>query len=464
VDATTASIVSFAESLTFDGLPEAARIAVKTRVLDTYACAWGGIDSPPAAAAKRAFVDPAQSGRAHLVTGELVGLEPAAFVNSLMCRYLDFNDAHEVAYGHPSDMILPLFNVAEYSGANGRDVLTAIAAAYQVACGITLAGGVHYARWETAFAQGMGTAVGAAMMLKLSPAAIADAVGIAVACSTPLNIRKTGSRLSMWKGAAGPQASKVGIQAALLAQVGMEGPHEAFEGARGVFEKVTGEFDLTPYMSSLDRYQIEETTIKLLPVSGRVLGPTLQTIEMRPDVGDYRQIEKIDIETYNYCYEFEQKDHASLAEGEAWRPGTRETADHSLRWLMAVALIDGDVTQASFEPERLERTDVRELITNMTITEEPEFTKRWPDEWINRITMHMRDGRTVERQTGFPVGNPKNPASPAALRNKVASLVTPHLGDGAVDSLVDGVARLEDWDRAGLLFEGAADGWKAIGR
>jgi 2-methylcitrate dehydratase len=185
---------------------------------------------------------------------------------------------------------------------------------------------------------------------------------------------------------------------------------------------------------------------------------------MRAEVGDYRDVEQIDIETYNYCYEFEQKDHASLAEGEAWRPGTRETADHSLRWLMAVALIDGVVTQASFAPDRLERTDVRDLISGMTITENPEFTRRWPDEWINRITVHLRGGRAVQRQTGFPVGNPKNPASPAALRNKVASLVAPHLGDGAVDGLVDSVARLEEWDRAGHLFEGATDGWKASSR
>src|SRR5262249_13008778 len=154
-------------------------------------------------------------------------------------------------------MILPLFNVAEDHGSSGAEVLAAIVAAYQVACGITLGGGVHYKRWETAFGQGIGTAVGAAMLMGLGPDQIADAVGIAVSCSSPLTIRKTGSHLSMWKGCAGPQAARMGIQAANLARAGMEGPHEAFEGARGVFEMITGDFDLRRYLDLSKRAEVE---------------------------------------------------------------------------------------------------------------------------------------------------------------------------------------------------------------
>ncbi len=129
MDSTTAAIVEFATSLSLSDLPEAARMATKVRVLDTYACAWGGIDGDPVIVAKKAFLsgERFQSGEtmgaARVLTGERGSVEAAAFVNSLMARYLDFNDAHQVAYGHPSDMILPLFNVAESTGASGEEVI-----------------------------------------------------------------------------------------------------------------------------------------------------------------------------------------------------------------------------------------------------------------------------------------------------------------------------------------------------
>jgi 2-methylcitrate dehydratase len=452
MDRPTAAIVEFVERLSFDDLSASAVTATKVRALDAYACAWGAVEADPVVAAKRAFLPVATPGRAHLVTGESAHVEVAAFINSLMTRYLDFNDAHEVAYGHPSDMILPLFNVAEELGSSGQEVIVAIAAAYQVACGITLGGGVHYKRWETAFAQGIGTAVGAAMLMKLTPDTISDAVGIATACSSPLNIRKTGSHLSMWKGCAGPQAARMGLQAAALAGAGMQGPDEAFEGARGVFEMITGEFQMRQYLDVSQRFEVENTTIKLYPVSGRVLAPVETVIAMRPEIGDVSAITSIDVQTYQYCFEFEQKDHESLTES-AWDPQTREMADHSLRWLLAVALLDGNVSVSSFDDDQLRRTDTRRLVAQMTITEDPQLTARWPQEWVSIITIRTQDGRTIRRETPRPVGSPRNPATPAALENKVVSLVGPHMGPDRARELVQHVNTLETWPKASLLLE-----------
>jgi len=238
----------------------------------------------------------------------------------------------------------------------------------------------------------------------------------------------------------------------MLARDGMSGPDEAFEGVRGVFEMITGEFDIKPFMVPADRYQIEETTIKLYPVSGRNLGPTETICAMRPEVGDPDEIESIDVATYKYCYDFEQHDHASLI-SEAWKPQTRETADHSLRWLMAVSLIDGTVTRATFEPERLARTDVRPLVEKITIREDPELTAQWPEQWLTDISITMRDSRVIKRRSGRPKGNPYNPASPSDLDGKVRSLVAPHLGEDAVGQLTSRVQTLETWESAKELLD-----------
>ena len=330
-------------------------------------------------------------------------------------------------------------------------MLVAIVAAYQVAQSITLAGGIDYARWETAFSQAIGTAVGAAMLLHLEPGEIADAVGIAVACSSPLNIRKTGARLCMWKGAGGPQASRIGIEAAWLARAGMEGPHEAFEGARGVFEMITGEFDIKPFFTSPDPWRIERTTIKLHPTAGTSSSPVENAIRLRPEIGELDEIDAIDIDTFQYLYEFEQKDHVSLVTDTS-QPGTREMADHSVRWNVAVALIDGDVTPESYKPHNVARTDVGQVIAKMRLREDPAFTARWPHEWVNRITIRLRDGQVLASELNYPTGNPDRPASRQQLENKFGMLMDPYLGSANVRTLIDRVDVIEEWGDPGELF------------
>src|SRR5205085_11384553 len=214
------------------------------------------------------------------------------------------------------------------------------------------------------------------------------AVGIAGVCNVALRQTRAGE-LSMWKGCAFANAARNGVFAALLAAEGMTGPAPIFEGELGFMKLLTGPFELASLGGDDRPFMITATYIKFWPAEYHSQSAIDAALQLRPEVGDVRQVKSIDIDTFNAAVDIIGKDP------EKWRPRTRETADHSLPYCTAVALADGDVTEAQFEPQRFRDPALLELVAKVRVHRDAELNARYPAGIPNRVTVTLADGRQL---------------------------------------------------------------------
>ena len=437
MDSITAGIAKYVAQLSFNDLTEGARAATKLRLMDTLACAWGGIDAPAVNISKRAMLRGGLTGPVNLIGGGRAPCEEAAFLNALMSRVLELNDWSPPTF-HGSDMVLPLVALAEELGRDGAETMLAIVAAHQVFGAFNKVIGVENKRkgWDGGVMLCPGTAAGAAKLLHLDEQGIADAVSIAATGGPTTRVRGTG-KVTLWTRGEGPQECTMSIWAALLASEGMPGPLQPYEGQMGIWQMATGPFDLR-YLPHTDGFYIEETMTKLIPASFAAHAPIVAAIDMREEIGDTDAIESIHIETYDFAKN-------GIGKPESWDPRTPDAADHSFPYLIAAAIVDGRITLQSFDEEKLYRPNIRRLMERTTIVEKKEFSKAFPEKFMHDITVRTRDGRCIHRLTTVPPpGHAQNPATPKQLDEKFTELMGAKLSRKAMLGLMQSVERLEE--------------------
>src|SRR5213593_4440597 len=220
-------LARFAARASYYDLSEAAREQLKIRVLDALACAIGALDGEPVRLVRAQVEEFNGSGPCSLIGGGHAAPDRAAFYNSALVRYLDFNDSY-LTKGetcHPSDNLGAVLAAAEYAGASGRDFLVALAVAYQVQCRLSDVAPVRDAGFDHVTQGAYAVAAGDARALGLDPAHTAHAIAIAGAAFNALRVTRTGP-LSHWKGLAYPATAFGCTHAALLARQGITGPPE----------------------------------------------------------------------------------------------------------------------------------------------------------------------------------------------------------------------------------------------
>jgi 2-methylcitrate dehydratase len=238
----------------------------------------------------------------------------------------------------------------------------------------------------------------------------------------------------MWKGCATAGAARNGIFAATLARRGMTGPPQPFEGSSGIWDQVTGPFELH-FPVNDGEYVIEDVHTKIRPAEYNAQGPIDLALDVR-QVVDLAAIESIAVETYHLAY------HEIGMDAAKWDPRTRETADHSLPYLIAVALVDGVIDRQSCSPERVVDPALRPLMNTISIREREEFTARFPNEIVSRLVVRLRNGDEVVRETSYPTGHRRNPVSDSALDAKFDAMV---VGRPARDVELAGQLRERLW-------------------
>ena len=418
MDETTETIVSFVEALTFGQLGTEVVHQAKRRLVDSIGCAIGALDSPPARIA-RAAADDISATRPATVFGSQHASSPemAAFANGTMVRYLDYNDMYfspRGGGGHPSDMIPAALAVGESLGSSGADVLAAIVTGYEVLGHITGAVRLRERGWDQGVHVVVAAAMAAGKLLGLTREQLGHAVSLAIIPNITTRATRVGE-LSMWKGCATAGASKNGVFAALIAARGMTGPPTPFDGPDGIKHRVMGPFDLEiPHRP--DRFVLEEIHTKYWPAEYNAQGPIDLMLRLgrglQPD-----DISRIDVETYWLAYS------EIGMEPEKWTPHTRETADHSLPYLLAVALIDGDVRLDSFTEQRIADPTVRRLMQKIDIAENPEYTGRFSSELMCSISISLTNGEVVSGEIAHPKGHLRNPVTDDELDSKYAGLI-----------------------------------------
>lgn len=439
MDKTTQTLATYAAGLTYDDLTPGAVRELKRRLVDSIGCAIGGYSSEPAAIARE--LAGATSGRPAarvLGAGSPTSMEMAAFTNAVMVRYLDCNDTYvSKGSGHPSDMIPACLAVAEAHGAGGKQTLASIAAAYEVYTGLADVIGLRDLGWDQGVFVVLGAAAGAANLLRLTPAQTGDALAIAISANVPTRQTRAGE-LAMWKGCATAASAKAGVFAALLAQKGMTGPTAAFEGKHGVWEKVTGPFQLKPLGARSTGFGVERTNLKFFPAEYHSQAPLFIALELRARVRP-EDIEAMHVQTYYTAWS------EIGSEPEKWDPKTRETADHSLPYLLSAALLDGRITAESFSEARIRDPKLRQLMQRITVSENKEFTRQFPEKLMSEIEVVTRAGQKLTASAQYPKGHAKNPMNDDDVNAKFAGLCGELLAPGRRDALLKA---LWDIDRA----------------
>lgn len=414
MDATLARLVDYSAGFRFSDLAPSDVHEAKRRLIDTLACAVGGFDEPLSRVARG--VAARQSG---FPSATVWGCkwtttpEAAAFANGVMLRCLDLSDMYRVrSGGHPSDVIAAVWATADAVRASGADMLEAMTLAYEVYCTFCEAIDINSAGWDQPVYGVIASTVGSAKLLGLSRDQTGHAVSLALAPNMALMQTRKGD-ISAWKGAAAANAARNAVFAAFLAQAGVTGPGEVFEGESGLWRAV-GRFD---WHLGNGRLRLPQTNLKRYPVCYHGQGAIAAALALRGQVAP-DLIEAIAIETYAEAVTY------MGSEPSRWAPKNRETADHSLPYVVAAALVEGDVTAGSFDQDRLSDPAIGRLMRSTTVVTDPELASRYPGSAPCRITARLFDGRSVTSDIASPEGHSDNPLGDAGLKAKFMAAFT----------------------------------------
>jgi 2-methylcitrate dehydratase len=465
MDRTKETLSSFAWELDFQDLGPEVVHQVKRTIIDTLGCAAGGFVSEPARIARRLASGVSSTTPSRIFgTRDYSSPDMAAFATGVMVRYLDCNDSYfSPGGGHPSDMIPAALALAGPMGSDGRTLITSIVLAYEVFCRLSDQVVASDLGWDQGIFSVVGAACAAGKVLGLDRERMGHAISLAVAPNLPLGVTRTGE-LSMWKGCAAASATRAGVFAAQLASLGMTGPAEPFEGRRGLWTQAVGkpvEISQFPKLSKGGRgggrgeigsgnpegsFRIANTTFKSFPSQIHTQAPIGLALELRAKVPP-QDIEAIKVQSYRVAVS------TAATEPEKWDPKTRETADHSIPYLVAVALLDGAVTPASFTSQRVQDPELRALIAKMVIEEAEEFTRRYPTEYNCRMEVTDKSGQTYAAHTSYPKGHRLNPLDDSEVESKFRRLAAEVLSQRQCNRALGIAWSLEDLQNVEELFD-----------
>ena len=452
MDKTTELLGSYASDLTYQDLAPDVVHQVKRTLIDTLGCAMGGFHSEPARIARGLAGNITSVSPSRILgTNDHSTSDMAGFANGVMVRYLDCNDSYfSPGGGHPSDMVPAALTGPP--GADGQALMTAIALAYEVFCRLSDKVVAGELGWDQGMFSVIGAACAAGKMLGLDREQMGHAISLAVVPNLPLGATRVGE-LSMWKGCAAASATRAGIFAAQLAQRGMTGPFEPFDGRKGLWQQAVGmPITLDAFGGGPVPFRITDTIVKLYPSQIHTQGPIGLALELRPQV-PMLEIESVRVFTYRGNVS------SASTEPQKWSPSTRETADHSIPYVVAVALQDGEVTPDSFGLQRMDDPGLRTLMARVSIEEDPEFTRRFPAEFGCRMELRTGSGRGLVASTSFPRGHPSNPLSDSEIEDKFRGLAAGMLSERQCDDALRLMWSLESVSDLDELFDSLVVSW-----
>lgn len=433
-------LAEFAVGARWENLSPAAREALKLRVLDSLGCAIGALGSPVVRAVRSFVEEMGGKPQATLIGGRGASPDRAALYNGTAIRYLDFSDAY-LAPGescHPSDNLAPILAAVEYAGGSGRELLTALAVAYQVQCRLSDEAPVRARGFDHVTQLAYSVAAGAARGLRLDATQATHAIAIAGTACNALRVTRTGA-LSNWKGLAAPFAGSSALEAAFLARAGITGPQEVFEGAKGFMQTISGPFEIRWDQEDLER--VRRTILKRYNAEIHSQSTLEALLELRRQY-DLRgqEVERVEVDVFDVAFHI----IGGGDEGDKTRVGSKEEADHSIPYLVAVALLDGEVMPGQYAPDRIRDPEVQALLRKVVVRPDPELSARFPDEHGSRVRILLRDGRVLAQEKRDYLGFTTRPAGWDVVRDKFDRLTTPFIGDAAAGEIAAAVSHLDE--------------------
>lgn len=436
------TIAEFAVNLKYEDLPKEVIYEVKRYLYDSIGCAFGGYNTKDVNIIRDIYKEMGGKAESTVIGfGDKIPAVNATLVNSLMIRALDFNDIYwKDDPSHPSDLIPAALSTAELVDADMKDVIVAIVLAYEFEQRMCLFAkpGVRERKWHHATLTQFVSPIVAGKVLGLTVDQMVNAIGINGSHNHTIGC-PTAGKLTMMKNTVDPMAVQSGVFATLMAQRGFSGTEKVFEGKEGFMDAFIGwnakdekinptemkgrdgiskwSWDIDALIKDLGKsYKILECGMKAFPTEALTHTHISCVLNaMTKNKLEYSDIDEVKVTCFAQAYDI-------LFDPAKYRPESRETADHSLPYCLAAAMVDKKITRHSFDEEKLNDPRIFEVIDKIKGEPSIEFEKMFPAKQPSRVVVKTKDGREFDEYMEFPKGDPREPMSEQDLDNKFEGL------------------------------------------
>ena len=433
------SLAKYAARASFADLSAQSRKQLPVHILDSIGCCIAALGAGPVEACRAQVADFGSDGPCALIGGGKANPIYAAFWHTALVRYVDFMDNFLAATEtcHTADNFGVALTVTDYVGGSGRDLMLAVALSYTVQSRF-----VDHANFmtrgfdhTTQLAFSLNAAAG--RLLGMSERQIANAIAMAAVSDASFAVVRA-KPLSQWKGLASAQSALEAMNTLFLARRGVEGPLQVIEGANGIDNllhmQVRIDWDKVGYEGVL------ESTIKKYNAMIHTQSAVHCMVELvKQNKVDPTKVVSIEAEVTRITYDFA----GGGLYGVDKVVQTKEQADHNLPYLLAVAMLDGDVMPAQFEPDRIIRADVQQLLKKVSVRPDHEFTELYPAKMPAKITVRLQDGTVIEHEVQDFPGMPSDPFTWEDSVEKFDRLVAGRADESVIREIKDAVRSLE---------------------
>ncbi len=433
-------LADYVHSTNYQDVPENVAHETKKRIIDSIGCAIGAFNADPVKISRK-VAEAARDSQGSTLFGTRKKTSPdlASFVNGIMMRYFDYNDTYlSQEPAHPSDNIGPCFSVAESEGATGKELLLSIILAYEIQCRLCDAADIRHRGWDHVCYGLPSTALAASKLMELDSEKMTQAVNLALNSHITMRQVRAGE-LSMWKGCSFANAARNGVFSALLAREGMTGPSPIFEGEMGFFKQVSGSFEMNidDFGGKNGSFKIAETYLKFFPAEIHSQTSIWAALEARKEIEKPEDIVSVEIASHEAGYTILGKDP------EKWNPLTKETADHSLPYIVGIALLEGKIDNSTYSERKFRDPKILDFLRRITVVEDKTLSSMYPEAVANRVTVKLSSGKVVSKQVDYHKGHPKNPMSDKEVEEKFHRLTRKILDKSRVRRILDATWNLE---------------------
>ena len=434
-------ISNFAVNLKYEDLPADVIFQVKRFLLDSVGCAFGGWDTEDVQIQQALHEKMGGTPEATVfLGGTKLPVNHAALMNSLLIRALDYNDIYwEEDPSHPSDIIPAALSPAEALSKDGKSVITAIVLAYefeQRMCEFAHPG-IRERKWHHATLTGFVSPIVAGKIFGLTVNQMVNAIGISGSRCCTLGA-VTAGKLTNMKNTVDPMATQSGVIAAQLALKGYSGPEHVIDGKEGLVDTFGPEFELNILTDNLGKdWRILRCSMKAFAAEALTHSPITAVLKITKE----NQLKPQDIAEVNVKTVARAAD--ILSDSSKYKPTSKETADHSLPYCLAAAIVDGMVTPAQFTESKLKDPQIWELLPKIKVSAHAEFEKLFPRLKATEVTVKTTSGKSHTLRVDYPKGDYRDPMSEEQLLYKFDSMVLPKASQTRRDQMVDLIMNLE---------------------
>jgi len=439
MNSSTQRLVDIALGLRFDTLPPTAVQEAGRRLLDALGCMIAGADGVTTKQVRNAALTLGGVPESTLFgTRDRISCDKAALVNGTALRYLDFMDGHPGPYPcHPCFNIPPILAVAERMRADGKRLVSAIVTGYEVMprfqenVGLPDLGGRG---WAGSSNLAFSIPLACAHLLGLDRDGALNALGLTVLHGSVLDTSSHGqmpASKSLLDGMVAQQA----VLASLLAEKGVTGPHEVIEGEAGYVHAVAGSCNMDGLLAPVGKHKILESYTKLYNTvkCGQTAVAAALGLVAEKSV-KWRDIAALEIGLAERDARNQSRDPSYA------RPESRDTANHSVRYCVAAALVEGELGIEQFEPDKLRSSDILSLVDRTSVYWEKDHEPHWPAANPTTIRIRTSSGQEMSKAIVAAPGHPDNPISDEVLESKFRQLTRKTLSAEQISEVI-GITR-----------------------